>query len=66
MTIDGAIKHLLLLSDGKEDKLEPREYIQIIEWLKMLKKLTGHPAEMSMTAYEVGYERGYKDGLDKA
>lgn len=62
MTVDGAIKHLLLLADGKEVKLEPRECIQIAEWLKMVKKYTGYPAEMNHTDYEAGYERGYKDG----
>lgn len=65
MTIDGAINHLMLLADGKEERLEPREYIQIIEWLKMVRKYTGYPAEMSVSAYEIGYERGYRHGLDK-
>ncbi len=65
MTIDGAIKHLMNLADGKEDKLEPREYLQIVQWLKLVKKLTGYPAEMCATDYELGYERGYKDGMDK-
>lgn len=65
MTIDGAIKHLMLLADGKEDKLEPREYLQIVQWLKMVKKFTGYPAEMNHSDYELGYERGYKDGIDR-
>lgn len=54
MTIDGAIKHLMLLADGKEDRLEPREYLQIVEWLKLVKKLTGYPAEISASEYELG------------
>ena len=65
MTIDGAIKHLMQLADGKEDKLEPREYLQIVEWLKLVKKLTGYPAEISVSEYELGDERGDKDGTRK-
>lgn len=52
----------MLLADGKEDKLEPREYLQIVQWLKMVKKFTGYPAEMNHSDYELGYERGLKDG----
>ena len=52
----------MLLADGKEDKLEPREYLQIVQWLKMVKKFTGYPAELNTTDYELGYERGLKDG----
>ncbi len=65
MTIDEAIRHIGLLADGKEEKLETHEYLQIIEWLKMVKKDTGYPPEISKSAYELGYERGYSDGSRK-
>ena len=65
MTVDEAIRHIRLLADGKEEKLETREYLQIIEWLKMVKKDTGYPPEINKSAYELGYERGYRDGSRK-